>query len=143
MFMQSKFMQGKDNIKTFFDSVDMGAIQIPFTFACSYLQYVDDVKRTIINDKKKTVVILWKNGDKTIAKASDKDKFDAKIGYALCVLRKWLLDKDIPKNRQKALLQSIDNKKYNDFIIEMYNIITFNDIVKTKKHLEKVIKEAK
>lgn len=133
------FIQSKDN----YGSITITSSAIPFTFACSYLQYVDDVKRTIINDKKKTVVILWANGDKTIAKTSDKDKFDAKIGYALCVIRKWLLDKDIPKNRQKALLQSIDNKKYNDFIIEMYNIITFNDIVKTKKHLEKVVKEAK
>lgn len=133
------FMQSKDN----YGSITITPSAIPFTFAYSYLQYVDDVKRTIINDKKKTVVILWANGDKTIAKTSDKDKFDAKIGYALCVIRKWLLDKDIPKNRQKALLQSIDNKKYNDFIIEMYNIITFNDIVKTKKHLEKVVKEAK
>lgn len=133
------FIQSKDN----YGSITEISSAIPFTFACIYLQYVDDVKRTIINDKKKTVVILWENGDKTIAKTSDKDKFDAKIGYALCVIRKWLLDKDIPKNRQKALLQSIDNKKYNDFIIEMYNIITFNDIVKTKKHLEKVVKEAK
>lgn len=133
------FIQSKDN----YGGITTTSSTISFTFACSYLQYVDDVKRTIINDKKKTVVILWKNGDKTIAKTSDKDKFDAKIGYALCVLRKWLLDKDIPKNRQKALLQSIDSKRYNDFIIEMYNIITFNDIVKAKKHLEKVVKEAK
>lgn len=138
------FIQSKDNYGSItITSSTTPSSSIPFTFVCSYLQYVDDVKRTIINDKKKTVVILWENGDKTIAKTSDKDKFEAKIGYALCVLRKWLLDKDIPKNRQKALLQSIDNKRYNDFIIEMYNIITFNDIVKTKKHLEKVVKEAK
>lgn len=98
----------RQDIKNMFDGFYITSnATMPFTFSCSYLQYVGDVKRTIINDKKKTVVILWNNGDKTIAKTSDKDKFDAKIGYALCVIRKWLFDKHIPKNRQKALLQSI------------------------------------
>lgn len=45
------------------------------------------VKKIVSNPKKRTTVILWKNGDKTITKAMKGEKFDAEKGIAMAFMK--------------------------------------------------------
>ena len=44
--------------------------------------------KIIFNDKKRTTVVLWKDGTKTIVKASDNDTFDRRVGYLMAFYHK-------------------------------------------------------
>ena len=44
--------------------------------------------KVIFNDKKRTTVVLWKDGTKTIVKASDNDTFDRRVGYLMAFYHK-------------------------------------------------------
>lgn len=44
--------------------------------------------KVIFNDNKKTTVVLWKDGTKTIVKASSNDKFDRRVGYLTAFYQK-------------------------------------------------------
>lgn len=44
--------------------------------------------KVIFNEKKKTTVVLWKDGTKTIVKASDNDVFDKRVGYLMAFYHK-------------------------------------------------------
>ena len=44
--------------------------------------------KIIFNEKKKTTVVLWKDGTKTIVKASDNDTYDKRVGYLMAFYHK-------------------------------------------------------
>ncbi len=47
-----------------------------------------DVDRFYINPEKKTTVVIWKDGKKTIVKCQDDEEFDFEKGIALCFMKK-------------------------------------------------------
>ena len=47
----------------------------------------EQIKKIVSNPKKRTTVILWKNGDKTITKAMKGEKFDAEKGIAMAFMK--------------------------------------------------------
>lgn len=55
--------------------------------AYNHRELSEQVKKIISNPKKRTTVILWKNGDKTITKAMKGEKFDAEKGIAMAFMK--------------------------------------------------------
>lgn len=47
---------------------------------------VDEIKDIIFNDP--ATIVLWKDGTKTVVKATHGDEYDKRTGVALCVLEK-------------------------------------------------------
>ena len=45
-------------------------------------------KKIIVNRKKETICILWKDGTKTVLKPQPEDTFDIEKGIALCFMKK-------------------------------------------------------
>ena len=60
-------------------------------------------------------IILWKDGTKTIAKASDRDMFDPEKGVAICFMKKMLGHTETTKILRKA------NKDYYDEVARAAN----------------------
>lgn len=45
-------------------------------------------KKIIVNQKKETICVLWKDGTKTVLKPQPEDTFDIEKGIALCFMKK-------------------------------------------------------
>lgn len=45
-------------------------------------------KKIVVNHKKETICVLWKDGTKTVLKPQPEDTFDIEKGIALCFMKK-------------------------------------------------------
>lgn len=60
----------------------------PLTLTIPPMTYIPTIKRVIINEP--AVIILWSDGEKTIAKCEDMDTFDAEKGFAIALAKKFV-----------------------------------------------------
>lgn len=49
----------------------------------------DGIKNVYFNPEKRTTVVLWKDGTKTIVKCSEDDEWDEEKAIALCYMKKY------------------------------------------------------
>lgn len=110
---------------------------------------LEEIKDYIINDK--SVIIFWKNGNKTVATVDDDDTFDAELGFAIAVFK---YENRHSKASYKRIMSCIkeghyvtkknvngkvvtETKSYlKMFMVDYFNNITFKDIEKTRKFLK-------
>lgn len=69
-------------------------------------------EKVIFNEKKKTTVLLWEDGDKTIVKTCKEDKFDKKVGFLTAYFQK-----------QCGLTKNKANKYIDELIKEEIEIL--------------------
>ena len=95
------------------------------TFGVPKFEY----KKIIFNGP--CTIILWKDGTKTIAKASGGDTFDPEKGIAICFMKKMLGHTETNKVLRKA------HKQYEDYIAENGINILFDEVKKATFPLPK------
>lgn len=59
--------------------------------------FPDLVKKTIINPP--ATIIYWQDGSKTVAKCSENDVFDPRVGLAMCIVKKLFMNHSTPMNK--------------------------------------------
>lgn len=47
-----------------------------------------EIERVIVQDKKRKVIVVWKDGSKTVAKCAPEDTFDVQTGLMICLARR-------------------------------------------------------
>lgn len=58
-------------------------------------------KKVIVNDR--TTIVLWNDGSKTRSTCAPEDTFDAKIGFAVCLMKKLY-----PKKQRDRILKRVE-----------------------------------
>ena len=101
------------------------------------MNYIDKMERYIINNK--AVIIFWKDGNKTIAKVDEKDKFDKEIGFTLAFNK--YLNRYSSKTEMKKIYDCISNDKFKEYLFILFNRFTFKDTNKARKYLENLKEE--
>lgn len=110
---------------------------------------LDEIKDYIINDK--SVIIFWRDGNKTVATVDDDDTFDAELGFTIAVFK---YENRHSKASYKRIMSCIkeghyvtkknvngkvvtETKSYlKMFMVDYFNNITFKDVEKTRKFLK-------
>ena len=49
----------------------------------------DGIKKVIFNEEKRTTVVIWKDGMKTIVKCDPRDTWNKEAALALCYMKRW------------------------------------------------------
>ena len=100
---------------------------------------VEQIDKYIINEAKETVVIIWKNGKKTIAKIAEDDKFDKEFGFLLAFYKYLFLEKfKLSKNEYKRIIECIRQTKLKDYLFIQFNNNSFRNHEKARKYLSKL-----
>lgn len=47
-----------------------------------------EIERVIVREKKSEVIVIWKDGSKTVSKCAEEDTFDVKTGLMICLARR-------------------------------------------------------
>ena len=107
-----------DNIKINQDkkgiSISCNTTYNPFEFGFGGFRYsyTDNYnnlpKKYVINKKKKTTVLLWKDGTKTIVKVSKNDKYDKKLGFLTAYFQKH---SGLSRNKANKYLDELEEEK--------------------------------
>lgn len=95
------------------------------------------VEKYIINDR--ATILFWNDGNKTISKRHEGDKFDKEIGYLLAYFYKKYAGS---KSSKKRVIESIDYKKIKTFLLEFYvNDAYKGNYEKARKYLSNLTVE--
>lgn len=98
---------------------------------------IEKINKYVINEEKETVVIIWKDGNKTIAKISEDDVFDKEFGFLLAFYKYYFLKVcKLSKNEYKREMECIKWTKLKEYLLMQFNRQTFRDTAKSKKYLE-------
>lgn len=98
---------------------------------------LDRIKKYIINNK--AVIIFWKDGNKTIAKVDENDKFDKETGFMIAFhkyLYQCINKRPYSNTEYKKIINCIENEKMKEYLFIFFNKYTFQDTLKSKKYLK-------
>ena len=102
-----------------------------------------ELKNIYVNENKKTVVALWKDGTKTFAQCSPDDNFSTECGVLICYLKKTcgnsgfyglmgdLMEKVKIQNKNKKENETEKNQKYRMTWDEIFQMLVEDEIFQT------------
>lgn len=97
---------------------------------------IELIDKCIINEEKETIVIIWKDGNKIIAKVSEDDKFDKEFGFLLAFYKYLFLEKfKLSKNEYKRTMECIKGTKLKDYLFIQFNNNSFKERERARKYL--------
>lgn len=89
--------------------------------------FVSLIDLVYVNEKKKEVVVKWKDGDETRAKCGDKDEFDLEVGFFIAIGRKifptrsqsykWLSKGRFAKHQVEMLERKEEKEEKDRYVI--------------------------
>lgn len=120
----------------------MNSVIIPRRFFCYFVGEksgvdrgkLEDIETYIINDK--SVVLFFKDGSKTVATVDERDTFDIETGFCLAMFKYLVKINNVSKASYKREIECIKEDKFKDYLVEIFNRFTFNDLEKTRRFLK-------
>ena len=93
-----------------------------------------EISKYLINNE--AVVIMFKDGTKTVASVDHEDKFDKELGFCLAMYKYVAKRNKVSKGSYKRELACIKEDKLKDYLVENFDRFTFKNLEKSRKFLK-------